>query len=204
MEIISRINWVDVLVVILMIRMSYIASREGLSHEIFPFIGSIVMAVVSLHYYKVLGAFISQGLSGIPVELSNFFSFLILVAAMGFLVRFLKGVLDKIVNVKWHPLIEKFGGLTVGVARAYIITSIVLIFLILMPLPYLQWSVRDRSLTGKRVLMAGPEIYGKLSALLPDIKVRGELLNKGVILKDLLSDKSIVAEKKAPADKPSR
>lgn len=198
MEIISRINWVDVLVAILILRMSYVAFKEGLSHEIFPFIGSIVIVVLGLHYYTRMGLFISQILGGMPVEISNFFSFLILVAVMGFLVKLLKGILDKIVQVQWHPLIEKFGGLAVGIARAYIITSIVLIVLALMPLPYLQWSIRDRSLTGKYVLMAGPEIYGKVAAFLPTIKVGGEPLNKDLILKDLMSDKSIASEKEKP------
>ncbi len=133
-----------------------------------------------------------------PVEISNFLSFLLLVAAMGFLVKFLKGILDKIVKVQWHPLIEKFGGLAVGIARAYIITSIVLTVLVLMPLSYLQWSVRDKSLMGKYVLMAGPEIYGKISVFLPTIKVGGEPLNKDLISKDLLLDKSITSKKETP------
>ncbi len=198
MEIISRINWVDVLVVILMLRMSYVAFKEGLSHEIFPFIGAILIAVLSLYYYTRVGLVISQNLGGMPVEISNFLSFLLLVAAMGFLVKFLKGILDKIVKVQWHPLIEKFGGLAVGIARAYIITSIVLTVLVLMPLSYLQWSVRDKSLMGKYVLMAGPEIYGKISVFLPTIKVGGEPLNKDLISKDLLLDKSITSKKETP------
>lgn len=208
MEIISKINWVDVLVAIIMIRMSYVAFREGLSHEIFPFIGSVVIVMVSLHYYMKIGSFISQNVGSIPAEISNFFSFLVLVVVVGFAVKLLGRLLEKIVKVGWHPIIEKFGGLVVGIMRAYIITGVVLMMLALMPLSYLQWSIRDKSFTGKYVLMAGPEIYSRLSRFLPTIKVGEPALTKDTIAKNLMSDKSISSksnkkEKNVPANKPS-
>ncbi|MBI5124017.1 MAG: CvpA family protein [Candidatus Omnitrophica bacterium] len=150
--------------------MSYVAFRDGLSHAIFPFIGSIIIAVFSFHYYTKLGLFITQNAAGIPIEMSNFLSFLLLVVVSGLIVKLLKGVLDKIVKVEWHPVIEKFGGVVVGAAGAYIITGIVLMILALIPLSYLQYSIRERSLTGKYVLMAGPEIYGRVSCFFPTPK----------------------------------
>ena len=57
MDIIRRINWVDLLVVILILRISYVAFQEGLSHEIFPIIGGVVIIIVNLHYYERIGSF---------------------------------------------------------------------------------------------------------------------------------------------------
>ena len=168
MQILSRINWVDVLVIILMIRMSYVAFMDGLSHEIFPFLGTLAVFVLSLHYYTRLGDVISVNLGSMPAEVSNCLSFIILITILGFIVKFLKVILDKIVKVQWHPVIEKFGGLFVGILKAYIITAMVLTMLALMPLSYLQWSVKDRSLTGRYVLMAGPEVYSKFKSFLSD------------------------------------
>ena len=167
MEIITRINWVDVLVAIIMIRMSYVAFREGLSHEIFPFFGSVMVMVFAMHYYTVFGFFLSRSMMNMPVELTNFISFLVIVLASGFTVKLLRVVLDKIVKVQWHPMIEKFGGLAVGMVKAYVITSIVLMVLALMPLSYLQWSIKDKSLTGKYFLRTGPEIYSRIGGFLP-------------------------------------
>ncbi|MDD5173805.1 MAG: CvpA family protein [Candidatus Omnitrophota bacterium] len=170
MELITRINWVDVLVVILMLRISYVAFRDGLSHEIFPLIGSIMVLVLAMRYYTVLGGSISRNMMNMPVELANFLSFLMLVTVFGFLVRLLRVILDKIVKVQWHSIMDKFGGLVVGIMKAYVITVIVLTTLSLMPLSYLQWSIKDRSLTGKYILMAGPRIYDRVGNLLPAIK----------------------------------
>lgn len=172
MEIISKINWVDVLVVILMVRMSYVSLSEGLSHVIFPFIGSIAIMVFGLHYYERLGSALSRGMAGTPVELTNFISFLGIVIVIWLLVRLLKGLLDKVVKVQWHPLVEKFGGLALGIARAYIITSIVLTILVLIPVPYMAHSIRDKSLSGKHVLAAGPGIRDRVSFLLPSQKAK--------------------------------
>jgi uncharacterized membrane protein required for colicin V production len=170
MELITKINWVDVLVVILMLRISYVAFRDGLSHEIFSFLGSILIVVLAMRYYTVFGSFISRNVMNMSVELSNFLSFLILVVSSGFLVRLLRVILDKLVKVEWHPIIEKFGGLAVGMMKAYIVTGIVLMTIGLVPLSYLQWSVKDRSLTGKYFLVAAPEMRSRLEGLLPETK----------------------------------
>jgi len=167
MELITKINWVDVLVAILMLRISYVAFRDGLSHEIFPFIGSILVMALAMRYYTVLGSYVSRNMMNMPVELANFLSFLILAVALGLLVRLSRIVLDKIVKVQWHPVMEKFGGLVVGIMKAYVITGIVLTTLSLMPLSYLQWSIKDKSLTGKHILRVGPEIYTGVERFLP-------------------------------------
>ncbi len=166
MQILSRINWVDVLVVILIVRISYVAFMDGLSHEILPFLGVLAVFVLSLHYYTSLGYVISQNLGNMPADISNCLGFIILVVVLGFIVKLLKVILDKIVKVQWHPVIEKFGGLFAGIAKAYLITAMVLTIMNLMPLSYLKWSIKDRSLTGKYVLMAGPEVYSKFKVFL--------------------------------------
>lgn len=204
MEIIRRINWVDVLVVILMIRISYVAFQEGLSHEILPLIGSIIIIIIDLHYYEKIGLFISQNLVILPIELANFLSFLILAVIIGLAFKLLAGIFNKVIKVAWHPLIEIFGGVIFGVIRASIVASLILMIIALLPLPYLQRSVRDRSVTGMFFLKIGPSIYEKVSKFLPTIKVGGYPVNKEEIIKNLASDKSVAPklkkeEKTAPA-----
>ena len=71
MDIITRVNWVDLLALIIILRISYVAFNEGLSHEIFPLTGGIVVVVLSLHYYTKLGQFIWSNIPAIPVEIAN-------------------------------------------------------------------------------------------------------------------------------------
>lgn len=188
MEIIEKINWVDILVIILMIRMSYVAFTGGLSHEIFPLIGSVISITFTLHYYTRIGNLISGKLINIPLDLSNFLGFLILVIIIGLILKILKALLDLIIKVEWHPLLERFGGLVIGIFRASIITSLILILLALAPLPYLQRSIREKSLTGMYFLKIGPEIYTRVMKYRPSIN-REEFIN------NLASDKSIAPKK---------
>jgi uncharacterized membrane protein required for colicin V production len=191
MEILTRLNWVDVLVVILMLRISYVAFQDGLSHEIFPLLASVITMVLSLHYYMKLGTAISANLFNMPHEITDLLSFLILVAVFGLISKLLKALLDKLVKVQWHPLLERFGGLVLGVARASIVTSMVLIILALAPLPYLQRSIRAKSLTGMHFLKIGPSIYERCAHILPTIRMEALSISKDVMVSNLVSDKSI-------------
>lgn len=201
MEIITRINWVDVLAIIICLRIGYISFQDGLSHGIFPLIGAIVSLIFTFHYYNKIALFISQNLAKIPIEISSLLSFVILIAAISFLFKGLRVFLDKIIKVTWHPVIEKFGGLAVGIARALVVASTVLIIIALIPLSYLQWSIRDRALTGMHFLKIGPSIYEKAAKFLPTIKVEGASISRDAIVKQLVADKSISPRPKKVKDK---
>lgn len=203
MEIIRSLNWVDILVIIVVFRISYVAFQEGLSHEIFPVIGAVATLIVTLNYYNKIGGLISENLIKMPPEISNFLSFLILAVITGLGCKLLKAILDKIIHVEWHPLIERFGGLIFGIARAFITTSLVIMIIALMPLSYLQRSIRDKSVTGMHVLRIGPAVYEKASRLLPAVKGKTKTpsISKDDIVKDLISEKSIATKKVTKKEK---
>ena len=177
-----KLNWVDILIVIIMIRICYVSFKSGLSHEIFPLFGSIVISVISIGYYNKIAAFINQNIIKIGYPVLNLASFILLAVASSIVLRLLKVLLDKIIQVTWHPVIEKFGGIVAGVAKASIITSLVLMTLVMMPLSYLKWAVMDRSQFGMDFLKIAPMVYAKLSPYLPDVVIDGAVVDKGAAL----------------------
>ncbi len=201
MEIVTKINWVDILVIIICLRISYTAFQDGLSHEIFPLIAAIISLILTFRYYNKVALFIYKNLAKIPIEISRLLSFVVLIVAISLLFKLLKIFLDKIIKVTWHPVVEKFGGLVVGIARASVVASTVLIIIALIPLSYLQWSIRDKSLTGMYFLKIGPGIYEKAAKFLPIIKVEESSVNKEAIVKELVADKSIAQQPKKVRDK---
>jgi uncharacterized membrane protein required for colicin V production len=194
-NIISKLNWVDILIVTIVFRISYVAYKDGLSHEIFPLLGSLGTAILSLHYYHSLSNYIYHNAVRLPVALLDFLSFVILLVAIGMIFKLLRMISDKIIKVTWHPLVEKAGGLLVGFMRASVVTSIVLMILALMPLSYLQWSIRDRSLMGTGFLRIVPDIYGKVSGALPTFKVETSKADGTEMIRRLTADKTIVPNK---------
>lgn len=196
MEILSKINWVDILIVIIMLRTTYVSFKEGFSHSLFPLIAVSVVGILSLHYYPKLSYIISQNIIKIPAPISDFLSFLALVVISGLAIKFIKIVLDKIIKVEWHPVIEKFGGLIVGALRASVVTSLVLIIMVMLPLPYIQWSVRDRSVSGIYFLRVVPSLYSKTAAFLPVLKMGEAPVNSDEVVKKLMSDKAVSPDAK--------
>ena len=62
-EFLKGLNWVDVFVVILLIRITYIAVKTGLSVEVFKSLGTVCAVYLALHYYINSGKFLNVKLS---------------------------------------------------------------------------------------------------------------------------------------------
>lgn len=168
MDIITKINWVDILIVIIIVRISYVALQDGLSHEIFPLIGTVLTAAISIHYYRDLALFI-QNMVKLSIPILNMLAFITLVIGVGLVFKLARALVDVLMKVTWHPLVEKSGGLVFGLLRASVVVSIVLTVMSLMPLSYLQYSIKDRSLTGSYFLKIAPEISSKVAWAFPTI-----------------------------------
>jgi len=192
MDVLLRANWVDLLVVIIMLRMIYISFTDGLSHGIFPLFGSILKLVLALNFYGKLGFVLNSTVNAIPVSLCNLIGFLVIIIIVGIALKFLRVMVDAIIKVTWHPVIEKFGGMLVGVLRGCIASSIILVLLALIPLSYLQWSIKDKSLCGVFFLRVGPEIY----RVIPGAGAGYEK-----VVKDIISKKDVHAKSNKTSDK---
>lgn len=193
MCILANMNWVDLLAVIIMLRTSYISFKEGLSHEIFPLFGSVLSLLLALHFYDRLGFLLHSKVVVVPVSLCNLSVFLVIILAVALALKFLKILVDVIIKVTWHPLIEKVGGMLVGILRGAVAVSTILIFLALVPLSYLQWSVKDRSLSGMFFLRMGPAIYRVVS---------GGRIDDARIIREIISKKDVPADDKQAKKQP--
>ena len=201
MEIITKINWVDVLVLIIMFRTSYVAFHDGLSHEILPLIGSFFIVILGLHYYGRVAHILYNSLGVAPIEILNFLSFIALGILVGLIFKIMRVFLDKIMKVTWHPFIEKLGGLAAGLAKGAIVTSVVLVTIAFLPFSYIHRSIADKSLTGMCFLRMAPRVYAEAAKFLPMINAKGAFSDSGYFVKDLLADKSAAkTENKKPAN----
>jgi hypothetical protein len=70
--------------------------------------------------------------------------------------------------------------------------------LVLLPLPYMQWSIRDRSLTGMFFLKVGTTVYAQVNRFIPGFKAKAEPLSAEEVMGGLTADKSLsIAKEKA-------
>lgn len=192
MDILTRINWVDILILIIVLRVTYLSFNEGLSHALLPLFGSVAMVVVSLGYYGVIGSLLPDGsIKKLLGGTIDFLTFLALVIVTGIVFKLLKILSDFIIKFEWNSSVERYGGAICGAVRALIAASLILMVLSMAPLPYLQRSIRSESLSGRYVLAIGPYIYGKLVSVIPWVVPAGGTAESNDIIKKLEADKSI-------------
>ena len=164
--ILSYITWIDVLIVILLIKISYEGLNSGFSSGLIPTLGIFAAIVVSLNFYTVLGNFIVS-----YSVLSNAYANLISIVIVTFFIRFLvfkiaQMVLRSVIKLAMPAFINKAGGLLLGIVRAGLYISLLLIILSKIPFSYFQVLIMDKSLMAKSFLGIGYSIQKATAALL--------------------------------------
>lgn len=163
LDILKQLNWVDFFVIIIILRIGYIAIKNGLPIEFFKLLGAVLAVYLAMHYYTLwsnfLGGRLGQG--KMPLKLLDFLSFLILVILGQFIFIFLRNIFCRFIKMEATPILNKWGGLILGIARAGLVTSLIIFILVISSIGYLKNSVKD-SYSGKYLIKVAPDTYGIL------------------------------------------
>lgn len=159
-NILTRLNWIDFIVISILIRVLYVGGKNGFIVELFKLIGITFTAYVSLHYYVKLSNFIIQRLPNMPVpgELVHFFVFILLVAVSYAIFVFVRRGFCNLVKMEAAPMLSKWGGVFLGVGRGILTSSLVMIVLLMSIFPYLNTSVR-KSYSGRYLFYVAVSTY---------------------------------------------
>jgi len=156
----NQFNWIDIFVLILTLRIIYIAFKTGLKCEFFKLLGTLSAMYLSLHYYVSLSAFLNARIFNRPApsSLLNFVSFFFLLA-FGYAIFFaLRLVLSKVIKTDVNPKLDRWGGLACGAVRAVLTASILLCLFLSSSGEYFRKSIRV-SFSGPRVARIAPDTY---------------------------------------------
>ncbi len=203
-EYLTKINWVDVVILILLIRTSYVGLTRGFSSEFLTLLGIFTSIILAIHNYKKISDFLISRVN-LPVEFSNFIGFLIIAAGTFLLCRFVKILFFKIVKLELVGGLEKIGGCLLGMVRGCLLVSLILLISLLIPNDYLKVSILDKSFSGIYFLKIAPTCYDYTLDLLPQFKaskkndILEEILSRKSIKRNVDSDKSDKKENRAPA-----
>ncbi len=168
----QKVNWVDIFVVILLIRSSYIGFTRGFSWELFRFSGLVGAALADIYFYEYGSQLISDYFPSIyPV--ANLISFTAIYAVILLISRILTLFIEKFIKLEVFSALERFGGLIFGFLYGVILLSLILITLIFTPIPYFEKSVKERAYSGRAVSQAAPFLYDKAALIFPALKFGG-------------------------------
>jgi len=187
-SIIKSFNWIDILVIILIIRIVYVAVSQGLFVEIFKFLGVIFSAFICLHYYtRFADTFESLfKINAVSIELWDFLAFLILWLGVGISFRLVRQFFSNFIKLEVISIVNRWFCLFLGLGRGFIFTSLLVYLLSIPVIDYFKKSVED-SYLGRRIFFISPSIYkgvfsGFISKLMPQEKFNDAVLD---IEKDL-------------------
>lgn len=184
-EVFQNTNWIDLLIVILLIRSSYVGFTKGFGWELFRFVGYIATVLSAIYYYEFVSQLISDYFPVIS-SFSNLVSFSGIYLAILFIFKFINLLLEKVIKIETFSTIERIGGLLLGFLRGVILTSLLLISLVFTPVPYFEKSVKERSYSGQVVVRFAPFLYEEAALVFPALKFgqRNEALSKLTDLKE--------------------
>lgn len=155
---ISQFNWIDVVAVILLMRLGYMGGSLGLSAELTKFLGVFIGLFVSFHWYHTVGEWASAR-SVLTPEWAGAIALILLVFSAYLAVVLAIRLMQKAVTVQFAPSLNKIGGIAVGLLRAGVVMSVVLVALQQLPSEYLRTSIQERSWSGRYLVRVGPTVY---------------------------------------------
>lgn len=154
---IPQVNWVDLIVVTSLIRGGYIGLARGFSVELFKLSGMLATAVISLLCYKELGRFLTAH-SFLSIQVANVISFIVIFIVLLIIFKLIRVFLFRVLHLELFGSLEKWGGLSLGLARSFVFASLFLFMLALIPVEYIQKSVEEKSFSGQNIKKIAPYI----------------------------------------------
>lgn len=173
MEWVSRVNWVDVLFLIIILRNIYVGSQRGFFAELFNILGMGIAILLSIHFYSQIAAFFNKYLY-IPLNISNIISFLAVAFLICLLFQFISAIVKKVVKVEVFPDFNKainiFGGPIVGFCKGTAVSLFIFLVLLLVPISYVVSSAKDGSLSGQFFARSTKTLYEKAINMIPSVR----------------------------------
>ena len=169
MEWMTRINWVDALVIIIVLRSTYVGSQRGFFGELFNIIGICFSIIFGIHFYFRLSNFLNAYLL-IPLNIANFISFIIIALIVFIVIKYIYGLLTRIIKIEMFQAISKTGGTLLGFLRGTAICMLLVFVMLLVPISYITESVKSRSLLSPFLAGAGSVMYKKSIGLISAIE----------------------------------
>ena len=144
--------------------MGYVGFTLGLFSELVKLTGVIGGFFLSFRYYQLLGDILADR-TPLSLEWAGALVMAsLLVLSYLFITRGLR-LIEKLMQVTFESRVNKVGGVLVGVLRAALVTSVVLVVCLQLPSPYLNVSIEEHSFLGRTISRVAPAVYDTVSPM---------------------------------------
>lgn len=170
-----KFNWVDVIFVTLLIRICYVGYKRGFLPELLSFFGLIFALVLTANNYPHLSDLLSKWIKG--ESSPKIISIALLFLGTLLIFKILSKVIFFLIKSENPPTLNRTVGLILGIGRALLFSSMLLIAAILSPLEYLHKSIKEKSFFSLYILKIAPITYRFAAKFYPSVESENPLID---------------------------
>jgi uncharacterized membrane protein required for colicin V production len=141
-ETIQKLNWIDVLIVVVILRALYIGLKRGFVNEIMQLVAILAATFIAFHYYPLCSHFLEKRFFLKP-EIGKGVMFLVLWAVVALVSKFVRSGVYLLFKIEAKSFLDKAGGLSVALIRGFLIASLVLSLFATAGLEYLDRNIQS-------------------------------------------------------------
>lgn len=156
MDILKNINWVDIVCLVLLLRIVYVASQTGFVTECLKLLATCASLFVAFHYYTELSALLARNFS-VP-EAVRAVCFIGLWIITYFVCKLIRDGLFMLFAVQADNLLDKWGAAVLAIVRVALTASLLMYLALISGHKYLQGALL-KSVSHSYVLRIAPAVY---------------------------------------------
>ena len=165
MGFLKSLNWVDVVLAALAVRIVYISVKTGFVTEFMKTLATLIAVFLAFHYYVKLALFMSHAMGVQAGLMESVFQTVAFAAIWSLTLLAMKFVRDGILlvfTVQTISAVDRWGAVVVSVARFFLTASMIMFVLLLSDEPYME-RMTSSAFAQKYVLCVAPSTYRKMT-----------------------------------------
>ncbi|MBI4972102.1 MAG: CvpA family protein [Candidatus Omnitrophica bacterium] len=163
---ISQVGWVDIVFVLVVLWAFIEGYRAGFVKEFSKFISVIMGLFITFNYFEPLTIWTKRN-SFIPQDVAGPLIYITVLIVSIIVIFYILQFFGKLFEVKVFQLFEKVGGMLLAIGRYCLILGLITHFLFFFPIPFIENSFKNKSISGPYLITVCPKTYSGMSKLLP-------------------------------------
>lgn len=160
-------NWIDGVLLIILLASVIVGSKKGLIRELMAFIIFFTAVIVSVNYIDSFAIWMYDKFGGSPL-ISAFISFITLLALSYALFKIMGIIFYRIADLKSIGRKDQMGGALIGFLRGWVAVGFLTLILFLLPMPDNFYESFENSFFGPAVAKTIPLMYEGTAKIHPN------------------------------------
>lgn len=161
-----EMNWLDTVIVIILIAALFRGASAGLIGSVFTVLGIAAGITLAARYYAPASTWLLRHFA-LPTSLADLISFAVIFLTASAVVQLVAALFASITRIRLIRLADRIGGAAAGLLIGIAVTGLILLLLTSFPLVDGFQDQVDRSTLAPALVEAGYAVYGKAMELLP-------------------------------------